>query len=87
LRTIQTLTQDQITKLHRVIQTHLRKSFKKGGAFYEQDLYGRPGRFSWKDIRIGYKEGQRCPVCRTPLAKIKTGGTHSVLCPQCQPLP
>ncbi len=86
-RTIQTLSESEIGKLYRVIRTQLRKSLKKGGAFYEQDLYGRKGRFSWKDILIGYREGQRCPVCRTPIEKIRTGGTSSMLCPQCQPLP
>jgi len=86
-RSIQTLSEVEIRKLYRVIQAQLRKSLSKGGAFYEQDLYGHKGRFSWKDIRIGYREGQRCPICRTPIEKIKTGGTSSVLCPKCQPLP
>ena len=35
---------------------------------------------------IGYKEGQPCPVCGTPIEKIKTGSTSSFICPKCQPL-
>jgi len=37
------------------------------------------------DILVGYKVGKPCPVCRTPIEKIKTGSTASFICPHCQP--
>ena len=37
-------------------------------------------------VRIGYREEEPCPTCRTPIEKIKTGSTSSYICPQCQPL-
>jgi len=64
----------------------LQPSIEKGGAFYEVNLYGEKGGFTMDDIRVGYKEGQPCPVCGATIAKIKTGGTSSFVCPRCQPL-
>jgi formamidopyrimidine-DNA glycosylase len=34
----------------------------------------------------GYREGRPCPVCGTPVIKIKTGRTSSYIYPNCQPL-
>jgi len=81
-----TLTPDQISGLHAAIRKGLTTSLEKGGAFYEVDLLGRPGGFTMDDILIGYKEGKPCPVCSTPITKIKTGATSSYICPHCQPL-
>ncbi|MBN1505179.1 MAG: hypothetical protein JW952_08980, partial [Candidatus Eisenbacteria bacterium] len=53
---------------------------------YELNLYGKPGGFKARHIVIGYKEGKPCPVCRTTIQKIKTGGTSTFICPRCQPL-
>jgi len=39
-----------------------------------------------EDILVGYREGQPCPICQTPITKIKTGGTSSFICPLCQPV-
>jgi formamidopyrimidine-DNA glycosylase len=60
-------------------------SLEKGGAFYEKDLHGVKGGFTMEDILIGYREGTPCPVCQTPIQKIKTGSTSSFVCPTCQP--
>lgn len=85
LRTIASLSDAEIHQLYDGIQNGLLPSLKKGGAFYETDLYGQKGRFQMEDILIGYREGQPCPVCQTPIVKIKTGGTSSFICPHCQP--
>ena len=44
------------------------------------------GSFTFEQIRVGYREGQPCPVCSTPIEKIKTGSTSSFICPACQKL-
>jgi formamidopyrimidine-DNA glycosylase len=86
LRTIPTLTADDIGRLWRAIHDGLQPSLDKGGAFYEMDLYGQPGGFAREDIVIGYRDGEPCPVCGTTVEKIKTGSTSSFICPSCQPL-
>ena len=35
---------------------------------------------------VAYREGEPCPTCRTAVEKIKTGSTHTHICPSCQPL-
>jgi formamidopyrimidine-DNA glycosylase len=86
LRALDTLTDGEIDGLAQAIQAGLQPSLAKGGAFYELSLHGQKGGFLHEDIIIGYREGQPCPHCGTAIEKIKTGGTSSFICPQCQPL-
>jgi formamidopyrimidine-DNA glycosylase len=87
LRLIQTLSSDEIESLAVAIHDRLQLSINKGGFYYEVDLYGQKGGFVMTDLVIGYKENQTCPVCSTTIQKIKTGSTHSFICPQCQKAP
>mgnify|MGYP001090967349 CR=1 FL=1 len=86
LRTIDSLSGMEIEALWNGIQKGLKPSLRKRGAFYERDLYGRKGGFKFKDILIGYREGQPCPTCGAKIEKIRTGSTSSFICPKCQPL-
>ncbi len=86
LRVIKTLSPFEIHELYQGIQKGLRPSLEKGGAFYEMNLFGEKGKFLLEDIVVGYREGQPCPKCQTPIEKIKTGGTSSFICPHCQSL-
>jgi len=86
LRTIDTLTNDEIKALWNGIQKGLKPSLRKRGAFYERDLYGKRGGFKMKDILVGYREGKPCPSCGEKVVKIRTGSTSSFICPKCQPL-
>ncbi len=86
LRKIDTLSEAEIEGLWQAIQDGLRPSLEKGGAFYEVNLYGEKGGFLFDDVIIGYREGQPCPNCGTPIEKIKTGSTTSFICPSCQKL-
>lgn len=76
------LSYDHIKKLYDSIQYYLKTSLSLGGADYEQDLFGNYGKYSV--IEIAYKEGEPCPVCTTPIEKIKTGSTSSFVCSHCQ---
>lgn len=87
LRTLQTLSENEIHGLADAIHDRLSLSVSKGGFVYEMDLYGRKGGFDIKDLVIAYKENQVCPTCGNSIQKIKTGGTHSFICPECQKLP
>jgi formamidopyrimidine-DNA glycosylase len=87
LRSIQTLSDEEITALARSIHDRLQLSISKGGFYYEVNLYGQKGGFGMGDLVIGYKENQPCPICSTPIQKIKTGSTQSFICPKCQVIP
>lgn len=86
LRKANTLAAGEIDRLWQGIQDGLRPATEKGGAFYEVSLRGEKGGFLMDDILVGYREGQPCPRCGSAIAKIKTGGTSSFICPTCQPL-
>ncbi len=83
-RALQSLTTDEVESLFDAIHKGLEPSLLKGGAAYEKDLFGNKGGFSSEEILIGYREGAPCPVCATPILKIKTGSTSSYICPSCQ---
>lgn len=79
-----TLSEEDLDRLFQGIHQVLEDSLKKGTAFYEVDLFGNKGGYTMEDVLIGYREGQPCPVCGTPIEKIKTGSTSSFICPVCQ---
>ena len=86
LRPANTLSEAEVTALAQAIHDGLQPSLDQGGASYEVDLHGKPGGFTMDDILVGYKQGQPCPTCGTPIEKIKTGSTSSFICPHCQQL-
>jgi formamidopyrimidine-DNA glycosylase len=84
LRPANSLSTKEQKELVNAIHRGLEPSLAKGGAFYEVNLFGQKGGFQMEDILVGYREGQPCPVCRTPIIKLKTGSTSSFICPSCQ---
>ncbi|MHB1293986.1 MAG: Fpg/Nei family DNA glycosylase [Anaerolineae bacterium] len=74
----------KVAALHAAIQETLQSAIAQGGAFWEQNLYGVVGGFDMAHLLVGYKEGQPCPACGTPILKVKTGATSGFLCPTCQ---
>jgi len=83
-RKINTLTDREVDGLYTSIREVLTKSVEKGGLAYEKDFYGNRGGFTGDDFLVGYKEGKPCPVCSTPVEKIRTGSTASHICLKCQ---
>lgn len=84
LRKLPTLDANDVTRLQRAIQDGLRPSLELGGAWYEVGLDGEKGGFTTEMIIVGYREGQPCPNCGTPIEKLKTGSTSGFICPACQ---
>jgi formamidopyrimidine-DNA glycosylase len=73
------------TPLWQALRDTLRGSMDAGGAPFELNLYGQKG--GWDDPYLfHWEEGSPCPVCETPLAKIRTGSTGSYICLGCQTL-
>ena len=85
-RTIPSLSDRDVERLHSAIRAELQRSIDLGAAFYEPDLDGKGGGFTAAHLLVGYREGKPCPECGTPVEKIKTGTTATFICPRCQPL-
>ena len=85
-RTIPSLTDTEIEALYRSMKSVLNESIELGGLAYEKDFYGNKGGYGKEQFKIAYKPDEPCPICRTPIEKIKTGSTSSFICPNCQPL-
>lgn len=85
LRPIPTLSDGEIAALWQALCDILQGSIDAGGAPFELNLYGQKG--GWDDAYLfHWEEGAPCPVCGTPLAKIRTGSTGSYICTGCQKL-
>lgn len=85
-RKIPSLTAGEIDALYKSIKLVLSESIEMGGLAYEKDFYGNKGGYGSEQFKIAYKPGKPCPICQTPIQKIKTGSTSSFICPNCQPL-
>jgi len=86
LRLIPTLTPREIQALHQSIKEVLSQALGLGGLRYERNLNGRNGNYGPENFLVAYKTGKPCPVCRTRIAKIRTGSTASYICSSCQKL-
>jgi len=86
LRTIDTLSDAEIKALYHALRETLQKSIDHGGAAYELNLYGHKGGWDSSFLLVAYREGQPCPTCGITVEKIRTGSTHTHICPNCQPL-
>ncbi len=84
LRTLNSLSDDEVARLVEGVRATLQLGLDKGGSQWEQDLYGANGRLGAEDFLVGYREGQPCPECGTPIEQLKTGSTTSYICPTCQ---
>ena len=85
-RKIADMDGDDLRRLFDSVMSVLRNSEAKGAMAYENDLFGEKGRFTADDLFIGYKEGKPCPVCGTPVVRIRAGSTQSFVCTECQRL-
>ncbi|MEJ5312497.1 MAG: zinc finger domain-containing protein [Anaerolineae bacterium] len=86
LRSIASLSDAEIANLWSALRETLQQSIDLGGSAWEQNLYGEKGQWDQRAMHILHLEGQPCPVCGTTVENIKTGNTHTRLCPVCQPL-
>ena len=81
---IDTMSDSEVKNLFDSMIEVLTKSVEQGGLAYEKDFYGDRGGFSGEEFLVGYKTGKPCPVCSTPIEKIRIGSTASYICPTCQ---
>jgi formamidopyrimidine-DNA glycosylase len=76
------LTEKQIEVLYFAIKNLVKERIRLGGKEKFIDLYGQNGGYQAK---MGpNKKDQKCPICSTPIEKIRHGGGQIYLCPGCQ---
>jgi formamidopyrimidine-DNA glycosylase len=86
LRSIASLTGDEVTALWQAIQETLQEGVDQGGSAWEMNLYGEKGGWDQRFMRILHLEGKPCPACGATVVNIKTGSTYTRICPSCQTL-
>lgn len=85
MKPVAELSREERLRVYEAMRSYLGRALAQGGAWYENGLDDKPGGF--KEMLIGYREGQTCPACGTVIRKIKTGSTSGFVCETCQPSP
>lgn len=84
-RRAESLTREELTRLHSAIKEVLREAIKLGGSSISDyvDADGEEGFFQLRH-RVYGREGEPCPVCKSPIKRIIVGGRSTHYCPKCQ---
>lgn len=87
LRRADTLTTEEVTRLHGAIREVLEEAVARRGTTLADRRYvlpdGRPGEFA-AHLGVYGREGAPCPRCGTSIVRIRIGGRSAHFCPQCQ---
>lgn len=86
LRRADSLTEEEVRRLHRAIRAALREGLAGGGASYRDyvDVEGEPG-LAAERMRVYRRTGERCPRCGRRIERIVVGDRATHFCPRCQP--
>jgi formamidopyrimidine-DNA glycosylase len=86
-RQADSLTDSEITVLHKEIIATLSEAVQKGGSTIRSYInsQGQIGMFQLELFVYGRK-GEECKVCGNELERIISGGRGTVFCPNCQKL-
>jgi formamidopyrimidine-DNA glycosylase len=88
LRPANSLSADEVSRLHRAIRAALRVGIARQGSTLRDYATPDGEAGSMQDeFRVYGREGEPCARCRTPIAKARVGGRGTWYCPHCQPLP
>ena len=87
LRRVDTLSPEEIARLHQGIVTVLERGIEHGGTSFNdyRDLWGEAGD-NYEHVRVYQKNGMPCPECGTPIERIVVTQRSTHFCPTCQPL-
>ena len=82
------LTQKEIARLYRAVQTILREAIRLGGSSISDyvNAEGQPGEFQIRHRAYG-REGKKCSRCGSLIRRITVAGRSSYFCPKCQRAP
>ncbi len=84
-RPANSLDHGDVLRLHAAIRSVLAEAIRAGGSTlrnYRPPVTGR-GRFQ-DEFQVVRRAGQPCPVCGTPIARIRLAQRSTHFCPQCQ---
>ena len=83
------ITKDQAKTIIENAKKVMEKSIDSGGSTLKdyKKADGTKGDYLDKFAQVFNKKGQPCPVCKTPIEKIKVAGRGTHFCPQCQKEP
>jgi formamidopyrimidine-DNA glycosylase len=85
-RQVATLTQEEKRRLFRAIPKVLKRGLKYGGTSFQNYLNAEGEKGANQErLRVYGREGQKCPRCRTKVARVVVGQRSSHFCPRCQP--
>ncbi len=88
LRPADSLSSEEVEKLHRAIRSLLRAAIIEGGTTLENGNFkqtnGEAGEFAGQLLIYG-REGEPCGCCGTPIERIRVGQRGTYVCPECQP--
>lgn len=84
-RRADTLTGDEIAALHKAIKSVLRRAVRNCGTTFSdfQDAHGVTGGYQ-RLLTVYGRQGQPCPVCATPVARLVQGQRSTFFCARCQ---
>lgn len=84
-RIANTLTRDEVLRIHREIKRTLADAVEKGGSTIRSYInsQGQIGMFQL-DLFVYGRKGEPCKTCGSTLERIITGGRGTVYCPKCQ---
>ncbi len=86
LRLAGSLSRDEVGRLHHAIKQVLWAAIGNMGASILN--YYRPGGevgTAHSEFQVAHRRGETCPVCGTPIERIKVRNRGSYFCPKCQP--
>ena len=88
LRRAETLTPEEITRLHAAIRAVLELGIEHGGTTFgrHQDIFGEAGR-NRDHLAVYQRTGEPCLRCGTPLVRMVVAQRSAHFCPTCQPQP
>jgi len=88
-RTVDTLSEKEILRLHKAIQSVLREAIAHHGTTFD-GIFVRPqgqeGR-QQEGLKVYQQTGLPCVRCSTPIERIVVGGRGTHFCPSCQVSP
>jgi formamidopyrimidine-DNA glycosylase len=86
-RSSDSLSAQEVRRLYRAMVETLQDAIKHRGSSLAdeqyRDLFGEVGDFQ-SQHKVYDREGEPCPRCRSPIARVKWQGRSSFLCEQCQ---
>ena len=76
---------EEIKKLHQGIKTILQKSIAQGGTSSDTyvTLTGQKGGYE-KYLKVYGRHGEKCPLCKGQIKKVRLAGRGTHFCPHCQ---